>query len=577
MAFGRMDARLSTDHGLQAAPTVSVIIPVWNVEPYLRECLDSVLGQSIGLERLEVIAVDDGSTDGSGALLDDYAARCPRVRVFHQPNSGGPGRPRNVGLDHANGTYVFFLDADDYLGPEALERLVAMAERNGSDIVLGKMVGVDGRPVPMGAFRRNLERAHVEQVYSTLTALKLFRRAFLERLRLRFEEGLPGGEDGLFTARAYLEAETISVVADYDCYYCRERLGSQTRSSTREDDLAGYLDRVKERIELVARYTEPGPARDRLMTRHIWDVVRAFKTRWRLLEPEERRQLFETGSALIKRWHTDRIQRSLPAWLAIRAYCLRHDLPTELEEILACPGEIAFGDPIVEGRRVFARYPHFRHTCGIPDSCFEITDRIELRQQDVRVELVGHTLRLSGKAYLSLLGGSTTIILRRWPWGREFSFPTDPVPTPRLRDMQVPYPNAGFSVTIDLAAVADGRPLLPGSWDVLVSVGTRRVRRRARLRVSDVPAADRSAVRHAGYASDRRAVLEVSRAGDIRLRLGAVARLRGWLERGVGVHPRIWRLARLLSERLAVYGSPARPRVSVRARRAPQRADTTGR
>jgi cellulose synthase/poly-beta-1,6-N-acetylglucosamine synthase-like glycosyltransferase len=86
---------------------VSVIVPVYNVEAYLRECLDSVVGQTLGFDRIELIAIDDGSTDGSGRMLDAYAARCP-MTVRHEPNSGGAGRPRNVGLDLATGQYVFF-------------------------------------------------------------------------------------------------------------------------------------------------------------------------------------------------------------------------------------------------------------------------------------------------------------------------------------------------------------------------------------------------------------------------------------------------------------------------------------
>jgi CDP-glycerol glycerophosphotransferase len=136
-------------------------------------------------------------------VLDEYAARHPRIKVFHEPNSGGPGRPRNVGLDHAGGTYVFFLDADDYLGAEALERLVGVAERNASDVVLGRMVGIGGRRVPTAAFRRNADRVDIEQVYQTGNVLKLFRRSMIERTGLRFREGMAGGEDGAFTARAY--------------------------------------------------------------------------------------------------------------------------------------------------------------------------------------------------------------------------------------------------------------------------------------------------------------------------------------------------------------------------------------
>src|SRR5688572_27634185 len=122
-------------------PTVSVVVPVWNVVPWLDQCLASVEQQTLGTRDLELIAVDDGSTDGSGDMLDAFARDRPWVTVVHQANSGGPGAPRNVGMDLARGRYLFFLDADDYLGDEALERLVAMAERNQSDIVLGRVVG----------------------------------------------------------------------------------------------------------------------------------------------------------------------------------------------------------------------------------------------------------------------------------------------------------------------------------------------------------------------------------------------------------------------------------------------------
>src|SRR6186713_2753816 len=104
--------------------TVSVVVPVWNVAPWLGECLASVDGQTIGTAALELVAVDDGSTDGSGAMLDAYATGRPWVTVLHQANSGGPGAPRNAGVELARGRYVFFLDADDYLAPDALERMV---------------------------------------------------------------------------------------------------------------------------------------------------------------------------------------------------------------------------------------------------------------------------------------------------------------------------------------------------------------------------------------------------------------------------------------------------------------------
>ncbi len=142
------------------------------------------------------------------------------VTVIRQENSGGPSGPRNVGLGKATGRFVFFLDADDRLGPEALERMVAMADRNGTDVVLGKVEGVN-RNAPKSMWGRNRERTDVfsSNIKFTLSAQKLFRRELLERHGMRFDESLWTGEDALFTMEAYLRADGVSIVADHTCYY----------------------------------------------------------------------------------------------------------------------------------------------------------------------------------------------------------------------------------------------------------------------------------------------------------------------------------------------------------------------
>lgn len=108
------------DRHLTPMSKFSIIIPVYNVAAYLRECLDSVLGQSFA--DWEVICVDDGSTDGSGAILDEYAARDERFRIIHQPNAG-VSAARNAGLETARGEWLWFVDADDAVHPDALEWL----------------------------------------------------------------------------------------------------------------------------------------------------------------------------------------------------------------------------------------------------------------------------------------------------------------------------------------------------------------------------------------------------------------------------------------------------------------------
>jgi poly(ribitol-phosphate) beta-N-acetylglucosaminyltransferase len=521
---------------------VSVIVPVFNAEPYLRECLDSVLGQSLGLDHLEVIAVDDGSTDGSAELLDEYASRHRQVIVVHEPNSGGPGRPRNVALQRAQGRYVFFLDADDFLGQDALRRMVEMADRNGSDVVLGKMVGVGGRLVPTRAFARTVDRADLADVYSTLSVLKLFRRTLIEQVGVRFAEGLGGGEDAPITAELYLSARTISVVADYNCYYYRQRPDSQTKR-VRTESLLDYLARVSQDAELLARYRPAGEDRDRLMARHIRDIVRAMNSRWVSLPPDERRRVFESASALVKEWHTDRIQAALPPRRALRAYCLRHDLLPELEDIVRASEADAFANPIVEGTRVFARYPHFRDGSGIPDSCFELTDRIVLRRRVDRARIDGTRLQLSGQAYLSLVGGPTTVVLRRWPWGPERRFPATATPTPGLRDRNATYPAAGFTADIDLATAEGGQPLPPGPWQVELTVGPPQLQRTAPIRLNKRMRAQLKTV-YDGGRQTAGAALYATADGFLRLQVGADAALRTVAQRALARARRLTRSAR---------------------------------
>ena len=114
-------------------PVISVIVPVYNVEPYLAQCINSILSQSF--EDFEVLLVDDGSKDKSGAICDEYAARDSRIRAFHKEN-GGPSAARNFGLNQAIGQYVIFQDADDYLiDNEAYLKLITYAVQNDLDIL----------------------------------------------------------------------------------------------------------------------------------------------------------------------------------------------------------------------------------------------------------------------------------------------------------------------------------------------------------------------------------------------------------------------------------------------------------
>lgn len=111
---------------------ISVIVPVYNVEPYLRKCLDSILAQTH--RDLEILVIDDGSTDGSGKVCDEYAGKDDRINVFHTENKG-LSCARNLGLDEAKGEWIGFVDSDDWIEPDMYEVLLRKAEETGADVV----------------------------------------------------------------------------------------------------------------------------------------------------------------------------------------------------------------------------------------------------------------------------------------------------------------------------------------------------------------------------------------------------------------------------------------------------------
>lgn len=250
-----------------------MIVGAYDAMPYLADCISSAVNQSIDPGRVEIIAVDDGSRDGSGELLDEAAAVTPNLRVIHQENSGNAARPRNVGLDNASGRYVFLMDADDMLGPEALERMIGTADANGSDVVLGRMAPIGRRKVPTSMFTHNQPSADLyrSRVYRSLRVQRLFRREMLERHHMRFPE-LTLGEDQPFAALAFLNARVISVVADYDCYHLRERDGRNL--TVRMADSLRWVATLEYLLPLVASRVPAGRRRDVLMRKHFDDAMR---------------------------------------------------------------------------------------------------------------------------------------------------------------------------------------------------------------------------------------------------------------------------------------------------------------
>jgi CDP-glycerol glycerophosphotransferase (TagB/SpsB family) len=222
-------------------PRFSVIVPVFKVQGFLRECLDSVLTQSF--DDLEVIAVDDCSPDGCGAILDEYAARDPRVRAVHLPQNVGLGRARNAGLPHATGDYVLFLDSDDRYTPGLL-RAVAdrLDETRDPDILVFDHVrthwwGLAGRSdaadllEQAGADTFDIRRSPEYLRLFLVAWNKAYRRDFFLGHGFRYRPGLY--EDAPVTYQTMVTAERIACLDRVGVEYRQRRQGAITRTPGR--------------------------------------------------------------------------------------------------------------------------------------------------------------------------------------------------------------------------------------------------------------------------------------------------------------------------------------------------------
>ena len=206
-------------------PKMTVVVPVYNVELYLRRCLDSILHQTVA--DFEVILVDDGSTDGSGEICNEYAEKDRRFTVHHKTN-GGVSTARNLGIDMAKGDYLFFVDADDWLEPIALEKSFDSINKNHVPDAVCFGFCYDNEPMNLATFSQEIEGGKcIEQFVCELTngsaeALrhgvnlyapwaKLYKRQIIDEHHLRFDNELKVAQDFWLNLCYFFYCENIVV------------------------------------------------------------------------------------------------------------------------------------------------------------------------------------------------------------------------------------------------------------------------------------------------------------------------------------------------------------------------------
>ncbi|MGW0227195.1 glycosyltransferase family 2 protein [Actinopolymorpha singaporensis] len=456
---------------------VSVVVPVFNGGEWLEECTESVLAQTMPRGDYEVVFVDDGSTDATPRVLDALAEREQVVRAVHLPRSGGPGGPRNAGVEQAEGEYVYFLDHDDRLAPRALERMYAMATRCDSDIVVGKVVGHGGRGVPKSMFAASRDRADIlaDHLLGFLTPHKLFRRSFLRRHGLRFEEGPAWLEDHRFVVEAYFLAGTISVLADEVCCHWMKRDG-RAHYSARRFDPEAYYRALRQILDIVDAHAEPGAERDQMYAYWYHSKMLRLLT-WPVLlgrpVPYSRYRWYRE----IRRLALERFPTSVDDWLPlsirVRSWLLRRNaygdiarlaaaerglsVAADLEQVswdgaalvVRVRGRLAYADGRpVTFRRVGDRLlwnPPCELRTALPDEAFDASGQIG----DSRLELMVQNRHDKGVYSV--------------PTRSELALDTDVGAVQNVQQVRL----VG-TAHLDPATGKLGRPLDAGTWDCLV-------------------------------------------------------------------------------------------------------------
>ncbi|MFD9604663.1 glycosyltransferase family 2 protein [Streptomyces sp. NPDC059970] len=491
---------------------VSVVIPVYNPGKYIDPCIDSLLRQTLPAGEFEVLFVNDGSTDDTPERLEKLAAEHPHFRVITIPNSGWPGKPRNVGVDEAKGEYVQFVDQDDHLASDALRRLYEMGHRNGSDIVIGK-VASNFRGVPHGVFKKNREKCTLRDapLYDSLTPHKMFRTEFLRKNGIAYPEGKRRLEDQLYMMQAYFPAEVVSILGNYTCYFYSRRDDGKNAGSTRIVP-AHYYGNLREVLDVVVANTEPGKFRDLLLRRfyRVEMLSRLSEPAVVKYQPEFFGEMCDAIRPLAIDFMGDGVHDGLGPLLRIRSTLLRRDDREGLLRIARFAGSVKASARLEE----FAWQPDGRVAVTVTARLVQGDDEapVKLLRRDGRYflhpdngagllaedELLDVTDDIDGfSAELSLRNRETAV---EWPCPATFA-----TRTVELGDGACEIVLSGSGHVSSEAVKGRGR-VSRGFWDIWVPLRGLGLVRKARLGADRAPEVD-AACLPASLGSPARAVI----------------------------------------------------------------------
>lgn len=360
-------------------PRVSVVVPVYNVEAYLDECLRSILSQTV--DDFEVVVVDDGSTDDSMEIAERHADQDRRIKLVRQPN-GGLGQARNTGVEAAEGEFLSFVDSDDRLPPEALELLLSALDKTGSDFATGNIHRFNSRRTWPAAFLkrtffRRRYRTHIERfrwlLSDRMAQNKLWRRSFWDEHDLRFPEGVLH-EDIPVVLPAHFLARSVDVISR-PVYLYRERDDGAPSITQRRTEIRTLRDRlaaIEEVREFLVSHGPPGSRR--------WydESVVEEDLRYHLDAlpegPDEyRAEFLDRANAFLDR-AGENVEQHLPAIQRLKWHLVRRRKLPEVLEVLRFEATALHARPrtVIRGR-LYGDYPFLRDAeLAIPRAVYRL-------------------------------------------------------------------------------------------------------------------------------------------------------------------------------------------------------------
>ncbi|MEA2468712.1 MAG: CDP-glycerol glycerophosphotransferase, partial [Thermoleophilaceae bacterium] len=483
-------------------PRISVVVPIYNVEPYLEECLASIAGQTFG--DLEVVMVDDGSHDRSPEIAERFAARDGRFRLIRQPN-GGLGNARNTGIEAATGEFLAFVDSDDYLAPEAYELLLGALDETGSDFATGnvrRLQSAGQRQVHFlaEAFAKTRLATHVAE-YPALLAdrvawNKLFRRSFWDAQGRKFPEGVLN-EDIPVIIPAHFAASSVDVISD-PIYYWRIRDGEQLSITQRRLEPRALIDRMAALEKVVDHLDDQGKKKWKrwYLESIVADDLTFYLNPLQDADDEYRELFLDRVNAFL-----DRAPRGifdpLPAIERLKWHLVRRRLMPELLEVIRFQKEEMRDRPPIPIRgRWYGDYP-FRDDARlkIPRSVYLLEGELGFYTAVEDLDWDGERLRIRGFAYIRGIGAPSpdthrlrVIALRRGRLRRvrlmfsgvrlETKITHRPDVTAGAKQALADLSWSGFEATLDPSKLGRGGRLRPGIWELFIIARAGKVKRR---------------------------------------------------------------------------------------------------